>query len=280
MDIALRKHLIDIQEIIANPPAAKSRRHRMQRDTCRPRLGLELAVDVPGADCAVRSAPDCLAPDARQSPLEAGRAMNLRKQPSPTGSARSSLSRSRGRLLVVRQVRRKSLADSDSALVAGKLQRRRTNLGTCMGKLSLLRLRQLAQSGRRAKTLHEDELDADEDEDAGRPEAENIESKVAGRRQLRLAQAGAGLQLKAPNGTQLLVSRPLAALNDETQLYAIPRKSKCKESQVNKSSPTSAIIADSSKVSRQIFLPFANGRHLSQVTNFTHRRAHLRHPLN
>lgn len=212
MDIALRKHLIDIQELIANPPAAKPSAHRSASRRRLPaassarRLGaLELAVDVPGACKAgpgaapsSTSAADCLAPDARPPGPPA--------RPSPAGSARSSLSRSRGRLL--RAHRRKSLADLDAA----KLNLRRANLGTCIGKLSLLRLRQLAHGGRpRAKSQ----------EQLGQP----ADKPLAGRRQLRHQQA---LQLRAPNGTQLLVTRPLASLADESQLYAIPRKSKSK----------------------------------------------------
>lgn len=48
---------------------------------------------------------------------------------------------------------------------------------------------------------------------------------AAGRRQERLERSG-GAPIRAPNGTPLLSTRPLAALNDDTQLYAIPKKSK------------------------------------------------------
>lgn len=198
------------------------------------------------------------------------------KPSSPTGSLRSSLSKSQGRLLV-RQQRQKC-----SLLV------RRPNLGTCVGKLSLLRLRaskrnneqpaeepELNQQaserdgaeeegqGEQQEDKDKRQLDTDANKCHLTPEAEEESPErereatktankdgsansvtaasrtgekeqsskqrplvAAGRRQERLERCSGVGAAKAPNGTPLLVTRPLAALNDDSQLYAIPKKSK------------------------------------------------------
>lgn len=141
-----------------------------------------------------------------------------RKNKSPSGSLRSSLSKSRGKLLLNRRYRR------------AKTLVRRPNLGTCVGKLSLLKLRNMVnQAGKVSRQQQASDPkpaeDADEDEDED--EAESDARKpiiVEGRRQERLKQQRQ--QLRAPNGTRLVSTRLLAPLDDETQLYAIPKKTK------------------------------------------------------
>ena len=233
----------------------------------------------------VRQGEACL-PDARDSPNEwadimarsarfrsdsaGSRSLKLEplarfsatKSVSPSGSVRSSLSKSRGRL-IVRRKRQKS-----SLLV------RRPNLGTCVGKLSLLRSRNMVNKRTsQAATGDQDDNEQEAEEEAEaeeRRDADHLEradgrrqeassaackpggaaangeeapakaeqgdeqgargeqepAKAIGRRQERLERMRDSDEQRAPNGTQLLATRPLASLSDESQLYAIPKKSK------------------------------------------------------
>lgn len=191
------------------------------------------------------------------------------KLPSPTGSIRSSLSKSQGRLIV----RRRKPQQKASFLV------RRPNLGTCVGKLSLLKLRgivnrrgleeladrsladeedenlgddddggkllgeQVGDKQYDEKETHE-QVEQDEDSKLNRGEAEKKGDKsattnkvptaeqqkkppiAAGRRQERMDRLENSGALRAPNGSQLIRTRPLASLTDDTQLYAVPKKTK------------------------------------------------------
>lgn len=211
--------------------------------------GAEKPKELPAvieAQAANRKQQQC---QSRSTRLRVG----LTKSSSPVGSLRSSLSKSRGKLLLRQRQRQK-----------GSLLVRRPNLGTCVGKLSLKRLRVLS-SGRREKSQRpeheseEPEGSAGDSCQAAEPAAnqgEPSESKsanedasanttmaatrlnaaadrqqqrpvAAGRRQERLERSGEVAPLpRAPNGTPLLATRPLAALDDDTQLYAIPKKPK------------------------------------------------------
>lgn len=147
-----------------------------------------------------------------------------KKSQSPTGSLRSSLSKSKGRLVVSRR-------NSRSLQVI-----KRPNLGTCVGKLSLLKLRNMVQ--KRAERVQASD-DRQEDEPDGPGDKLTKESSKCGaarpslgRRQERLERLKEDQQAEelaqvrlAPNGTQLMATKPLAPLSDDTQLYAIPKKS-------------------------------------------------------
>lgn len=183
-----------------------------------------------------------------------GRAMKGAKLPSPTGSIRSMLSKSQGRLIVRRRKQK------------GSLLVRRPNLGTCVGKLSLLKLRGMVNKRSNAREVAVDKKEENEETfeelEEGRQEEEvkeEVEQLVerkekseqeasgeandnsatknaptaaqrrpvaAGRRQERIERLEQSSSVRAPNGSQLMRTRPLASLNDETQLYAIPKKSK------------------------------------------------------
>lgn len=186
------------------------------------------------------------------------------KLPSPAGSIISSLSKSHGRILVRRRKQKASF------LV------RKPNLGTCVGKLSLLKLRGIVNK-RPEVTKNSNELEVDneealfdeqiEDSKQNEDEAEKQQHKLdememevkreeakrmgdksaktttttnkvpnvaqrktpvaAGRRQERIERLEHSCAaLLAPNGSQLVRTRPLASLNDDTQLYAVPKKTK------------------------------------------------------
>lgn len=174
------------------------------------------------------------------------------KLPSPSGSIRSSVSKSQGRV-VVRRGKQKA-----SSLV------RRPNLGTCVGKLSLLKLRGIVnkrlEASRNDEQLFDEEVEdkheenrderqqqqqveveakGEEEEEADKvgeksatkannvPTATQRKTPVAtGRRQERIERLEHSCVLLAPNGNQLVRARPLASLTDDTQLYAIPKKTK------------------------------------------------------
>lgn len=152
------------------------------------------------------------------------------------GSLRSSLSRARGKLLLARR----------SRAARAKTLVRRPSL--VFEKLSLLKLRKLVNQAqikaRKEQQQQQEQLkrhnlpETASSTDAARKEEEDhVEPSAAaatnqdlaaqpieGRRCERLKQQEQ--QLRAPNGTRLVATRLLAPLDDETQLYAIPKKSK------------------------------------------------------
>lgn len=98
--------------------------------------------------------------------------------------------------------------------------------------LSLLKLRNMMQqkcspaasSGASCSTVIA-ENKASDDTCGTSPVAGNG-SSGGGRRAERALRAAVSDEMRAPNGNRLLVTRPMAALDDDTQLYAIPRKAK------------------------------------------------------
>lgn len=146
--------------------------------------------------------------------------------PSPTGSLRSSIvSKSRGRL-VLRPQRK-------SQLGAGLVRRPQL----AVGRLSLLQMRNLVQ--RRAATERRPATAEAERPAAATGVVVAVETQPAeegprqqvggaaptgGRRQERLERLERQVSV-APNGNKLRLARPMAPLDDETQLYAIPKKS-------------------------------------------------------